>query len=308
MLLDRATGRYDALVSYPDGQRGHSCNIRALQVIAPKQWKTFALPLSLGLLLMWVATGCMAVIGPKMAQLNLKHRIRTEGRTAAVRSNEVMTAFHDLGLAAGLRPAKIYIAMKKAPDINAGSVGDHHFVISPALLTIDNPCLVWGIVAHELAHDILGHPKKQLRAATGVGILSGVAGVFVPGAGYLVQGAGWLGLRSYGRGQEVKADRQAVALLETAGKPPWALRYALELIGDAYGDRGGGWASTHPLTSERISGLPQVNRDHAAELCAPWDRRERYVEAQRKAIAELRRKRERQRELEEDRWFKDEEL
>src|SRR6266850_2438705 len=98
-------------------------------------------------------------------------------------------------------------------------------------------------------------------------VLGTAAGLFVPGAGYLVQGAASFGLNAYSRSQESEADQLAVKILRDAGKPEWSLRYALETLQQRSGGSSGGWLSTHPALQERIATQPAVDVAEARRVC-----------------------------------------
>lgn len=136
----------------------------------------------------------------------------------------------------------------------------------PPVVKLDNQCLAWGIVGHELAHDTLGHANARVIASMGVGVMATAAGI-VPGGGAIVGTAGSLGLAAYSKTQETEADARAVEYLERAGKPRWALRWTLEVLRETYGDTGGGWSQSHPLTSDRIAAQPEVDWGEADQLC-----------------------------------------
>jgi predicted Zn-dependent protease len=91
-------------------------------------------------------------------------------------------------------------------------------------------------------------------------------------------------LSSYGRSHEQEADERALELLQKAGKPPGVMRYGLEFMREAHSDTGGGWFSTHPATSERIAGLPVLERE---ELCASPVERQAAIEAERAVAKRL---------------------
>jgi predicted Zn-dependent protease len=142
------------------------------------------------------------------------------------------------------------VALHDSPGLNAAALGDHHFYVTRGAAQTEDPCFLIGLIAHEVAHDILKHPESLVRTGDVVSIagliLGTVAGAFVPGAGYLVQGATELGMRA----------------------PPWTLRYTLEYLHEVSGDtKGVAWLSTHPLLPERIASQPPVVREEARGVC-----------------------------------------
>jgi predicted Zn-dependent protease len=53
---------------------------------------------------------------------------------------------------------------------------------------------------------------------------------------------------------------------------------------EAHGDTGGGWFSTHPATSERITSLPVLDQ---TKLCASPQERRAAIEAERAVAKRL---------------------
>lgn len=245
--------------------------------------RSASLVLLLGVALLIPLAGC-AGIGEAIEQADLRRSIRKVGYTAEPHGNMVLAAFYELALAAGLDPRKVRIGFDDAPHPRAGAVGDHHFIVTMAVLDSRNDCLIRGIAAHELAHDVLGHADRRVMASTGIGILATAAGFVFPVAGYLLQGAGWVGMRVYTRSQETDADTLAAELLEKAGTPPWTLRYALEFLLEVYGDAGGSW-DTHPDSAERVRAQPPVDPDEAETMCGPAELRAAQIGLLRRGLA-----------------------
>ncbi len=226
-----------------------------------------------------------------------KRDIRTAKSTPAL--DNIKKVFGKLAATEGIIPESIHVASRPGTLINAASLGDRHFIVTDALMQMDNPCLLWGIVAHELAHDLLGHSNSKVLAQMGLGALATAAGAVSGGlGGYVVGAAGDVLINAYSRSQEREADAKAIDLLEKGGNPRWALRYTLEFLRDAYGDEGGGWTQSHPLTSERISTQPEVDphqdkevcgQNRSAQVAAAKEQMDRMKEERRKAIEEMQR-------------------
>ena len=231
-----------------------------------------------------IVTGCTPLVTPQLKQIRGNIAQNDISIRMPFATNPVIQAFNDLGQAAGHDRSKRYIAVSKHPLIQAGSVGDHHFLVSWPLLQSTDPCLIWGIVAHEIAHDLLGHSEKLAGAQVAT---SQVAVPLHPAALILVPAqilARQMILSSYGRSHEQEADERALELLQKAGKPPGVMRYGLEFMREAHGNTGGGWFSTHPATSERITSLPVLDR---GKLCASPDKRQAAIEAERAVAKRL---------------------
>ena len=56
------------------------------------------------------------------------------------------------------------------PKINAASAGNGEFYVTTGLLNRANDDELRGVLAHEIAHDDLGHPAKVQVLGTGLGL------------------------------------------------------------------------------------------------------------------------------------------
>ena len=65
---------------------------------------------------------------------------------------------------------EITIKIVDDSNINAGSAGGGEFLITTGLLQKANDEQLRGILAHEIAHDDLGHPVKMQLVETGVSL------------------------------------------------------------------------------------------------------------------------------------------
>lgn len=156
------------------------------------------------------------------------------------------------------RFARINIQIINDAKINAGTSGGGQFVVTTGLLRQFNDAELRGVLAHEIAHEDLGHPVKQ--QLVNVGLRLGVAlleRVF-PASGSLTPVAGNIIAASYSRPQELEADRHAVTLLRRAGYSKQTMVAALTRIVEVEGHNGGGFLSTHPAIDERIRELQQL--------------------------------------------------
>jgi putative metalloprotease len=141
-------------------------------------------------------------------------------------------------------------------SINAANAGGGQFFVTRGLLDRASDEQLLAILAHEVAHDDLGHvASAQLREA-GVGLGAAILGQIFPQAGQIAPLAGTLITRAYSRGEELEADRHGAALLERVGSSREALTQALLWLRQASGGSGpGGFLSTHPAIDERIQAL-----------------------------------------------------
>ncbi|HSF56739.1 MAG TPA: M48 family metallopeptidase [Candidatus Binatia bacterium] len=141
------------------------------------------------------------------------------------------------------------------PNINAGSAGDGEFLITTGLLQKANDEQLRGILAHEIAHDDLGHPVKMQLVGTGLSLGAALLEKVVPASGAIAPIAGTLIASSYSRPQELEADRHGVTILRRAGYSKEVMVRALAWMMQIQGNSGGGFLSTHPATDERIRAL-----------------------------------------------------
>ena len=144
------------------------------------------------------------------------------------------------------------------PSINAGSAGGGQFVVTTGLLEKANDEELRGVLAHEIAHDDLGHPAKMQLVDVGVGLGVTLLENFFPNSARVAPIAGTLLESSYSRPQELKADRHAVTILRRAGYSKDVMIHTLTWIMRMEGNSGGGFLSTHPATDERIRALKQL--------------------------------------------------
>jgi predicted Zn-dependent protease len=143
-------------------------------------------------------------------------------------------------------------------NINAGSAGGGEFLITTALLQKASDNQLRGILAHEIAHDDLGHPAKMQLVGTGLSLGVALLEKVFPGSGSVTPIAGSLIASSYSRPQELEADRHGVTLLRRAGFSKDVMINALTWIVQVQGHSGGGFLSTHPGSDERIKALRRM--------------------------------------------------
>lgn len=144
-------------------------------------------------------------------------------------------------------------------SINAASAGSGEFYVTRGLLERANDEQLAAVLAHEIAHDDLGHVAKAQALGTGVGIGAAILDQIIPGAGQIAPVAGTLITRAYGRREEFEADRHGVDILRRAGYPKEAMERTLEwLKSQTGGGSGGGFFATHPGTDDRIAALKKL--------------------------------------------------
>src|SRR5512144_1126353 len=142
------------------------------------------------------------------------------------------------------------------PNINAANAGGGEFQVTTGLLQKANDEHLRGVLAHEIAHDDLGHVAKAQTLGIGLNIGVILLEQFIPGSSAVTPIAGALIANSYSRSEELEADRHGVEILRRAGYSKEVMIDTLTwLMQSAGGDSGGGFLSTHPGTEDRIAAL-----------------------------------------------------
>ena len=153
---------------------------------------------------------------------------------------------------------EIRVRVIEDPSINAANAGGGEFYVTTGLLEKANDEHLTGVLAHEIAHDDLGHVARAqiLGAGLNVGVI--VLEQLIPGSSVITPALGTLAARAYSRSEELQADRHAVELLQRAGYPKEIMIDTLEWIMKSSPGDGGGFLSTHPATEDRIAALRQL--------------------------------------------------
>ncbi|HEX9788500.1 MAG TPA: M48 family metallopeptidase [Candidatus Binatia bacterium] len=143
-------------------------------------------------------------------------------------------------------------------QINAANAGNCEFYVTVGLLRRASDGQLRGVLAHELAHEDLGHVAKAQVVGAGLGILAAGLQQLFPGAGSLAPIAGELVARGYSRNEEHAADRHAVEILRRTGHVKDDLVDALTWMRRVSGAGGGGFLSTHPAIDDRIATIQRL--------------------------------------------------
>jgi beta-barrel assembly-enhancing protease len=153
---------------------------------------------------------------------------------------------------------KIRVAIMDDPHVNAASAGGGEFYVTTGLLLKASDDQLRGVLAHELAHDDLGHVAKAQALGAGVGIGVIILDQLFPGSGSLTPIAGALITSGYSRQEEYDADRHGVDLLRGAGYSKEVMINTLTWLLQTEGGSGGGFLASHPGTQERIDALRKL--------------------------------------------------
>lgn len=156
-------------------------------------------------------------------------------------------------------PSQVKVGISDDPTINAANAGNGEFYVTTGLLQKANDDQLLAIMAHEVAHDDLGHVAKAQALGTGIGIGAVILDQIIPGAGRVAPIAGALIQRKYSRNEEYEADRHGVELLKRVGRNKDVMINTLAWLMSTEGEGGGGgFFSTHPETGDRIEVLRKL--------------------------------------------------
>jgi Zn-dependent protease with chaperone function len=153
---------------------------------------------------------------------------------------------------------QVKVGIMDDPHVNAASGGGGEFYVTTGLLQKADDLRLAGVLAHELAHDDLGHVASAQALGVGLNIGMVLLDRLIPGSGTLTPIAGGLIARAYSRSEEYAADRHGAAILTRAGYPGQTMLATLTWLAQTEGTDGGGFFATHPATADRIEALRDV--------------------------------------------------
>jgi Zn-dependent protease with chaperone function len=162
-------------------------------------------------------------------------------------------------------PARYSFAMIRSNDVSAYTVEDATFYFTLGLA--HQPArVVDALVAHEVAHELLGHHGQRRALALSLGAGFTVLGIAVPGAGLIDLVANPLIVRAFTREQEIAADLRAVEILRDMGHatPRRVLADALRAAATINGPPHGGWLAVEPRLEDRLSALEPLEPETQA--------------------------------------------
>lgn len=177
------------------------------------------------------------------------------------------------------RMEDLRMGMIHSSDINAANAGGQVFYFTDGLMETDDPVLLKGVIAHELAHDDKGHVAQGIAISILVSAVFTVANAYAPGVGQANQIVNPLITRAFSRSQELEADRHGVEILrryyvaegmssEAAHREAIAtMSYTLNYLKERYGRSRGGLLATHPGIDDRmnqIAGLSKADTEISA--------------------------------------------
>ena len=154
---------------------------------------------------------------------------------------------------------QVRVQIMNEPTINAANAGGCQFFVTSGLLQRANDDHLLGVMAHEIAHQDLGHAVKAQMLGAGLSIGAALLEQILPGSGAIAPLAGTLIARGHSRTEEYAADRHAIVLLRRIGYPTDVMIETLSWIQRSSGDQHpGGFLSTHPALTDRISALKKI--------------------------------------------------
>ena len=154
--------------------------------------------------------------------------------------------------------SQVKVGIMDDSQINAASAGGGEFYVTSGLLQKATDEHLRGVLAHELAHDDLGHVAKAQALGAGLGIGMIILDQIFPGSGRITPIAGALVTSSYSRTEEYAADRHGVDILTRAGFSKNVMINTLTWLLQTGGAGSGGILATHPGTQERIDALKKI--------------------------------------------------
>ena len=153
---------------------------------------------------------------------------------------------------------QVKVGIMDDSHVNAASAGGGEFYATSGLLQKANDDQLRGVLAHELAHDDLGHVAKAQALGAGLGIGMIILDQVFPGSGRITPIAGALVTSSYSRTEEYAADRHGVDILTRAGYSKNIMVNTLTWLVQTEGASSGGILASHPGTQERIDALKKL--------------------------------------------------
>lgn len=174
-------------------------------------------------------------------------------------TTRLANALYRAAAAAGDDPARYSFALIATRDVSAYSAEDATFYFSEGLARQPAP-LVDALVAHEVAHEVLGHAGQRRAVSLSLSAGFTVLGVVIPGAGLLDVALSPLIVRAFTRDQEIAADLRALEILRVMGyaSPARTLADALRAAHAVNGPPAGGWLATEPSLEARLSALEPI--------------------------------------------------
>src|SRR5438445_13755101 len=162
-------------------------------------------------------------------------------------------------------PGEYSFAMIRTRKVSAYTVEDATFYFTQGLAR--QPAkIIDALVAHEVAHEVLGHIGQRRALSLSLGAGFTVLGIAIPGTGRVNFIGNPLIVRAFTRDQEIAAELKAVEVLRDMGykAPRRTLAEALSTAAKINGPARGGWLSTEPTLEDRLSRLEPLEVEKQA--------------------------------------------
>ena len=175
-------------------------------------------------------------------------------------SLKVSHALYRAAVAAGDDPSRYSFALVASNEANAYSAPDATFYVTDGLAKLPAP-VVEAMIAHEVAHEVLGHAGKKRALQLSISGAFAAIGILIPGAGLADFIVNPLVVRAFGRDQEREADLKAVEILRALGNPTprRALWLALQAVAEVNKENEeAGLLAVHPPLKERLVVLEPI--------------------------------------------------
>jgi hypothetical protein len=125
-----------------------------------------------------------------------------------------------LARAANRPPERVTVDIMSDKSVNAANAGGGEFYVTRGLMDRANDEQLLAIMAHEFAHNDLGHVAKAQRVQAGVGLGAAILEQVIPNAAIITPIAGTLITRAHSRSEELEAGpaRSPVCVLARHAK------------------------------------------------------------------------------------------
>ena len=171
---------------------------------------------------------------------------------------KVSNALYKAAQAAGDDASRYSFALVKSPQAQAWTAEDATFYVTDGLARMPVH-IIEPLIAHEVAHELLGHLGQKQALSLSITAGFAIIGVLVPGASLADFVVNPLVMRAYSREHELQADARALEILQAMGyqAPRRALYLALQAADVRNGKtkEEGGMLATHPKMTERLAAL-----------------------------------------------------
>ena len=171
---------------------------------------------------------------------------------------KVSNALYKAAQAAGDDASRYSFALVRSPQAQAWTAEDATFYVTDGLARMPVH-IIEPLIAHEVAHELLGHLGRKQALSLSITAGFAIIGVLVPGASLADFVVNPLVVRAYSREHELEADARALEILRAMGyqAPRRALYLALQAADTRNGKtkEEGGMLATHPKMTERLAAL-----------------------------------------------------